>query len=354
MKKTFLATTALLAAGNSFAADVTAYGQVNKLIMGVDNGTETNTAIVDNDASSTRFGFKFQQQLENNLVVSALLELQTESNSSSGVDMEDEDTNEESDASGISERHSRIGIGSKYGTFFIGKTSEATDGIAEIDLGGVSDVMYSDASIVGAAVKFVQKDGSALSASKKIGDLYSNFDGGRENLVRYDSPIFNGVSSSASITSGGDVALAAKYSGKIAGHLNVKAGLGYEKVATSSTIDDQITGSISAKCDNTGLAATVAMGQRTFETAGRDDAEFMYTKLSYMPNGSNFEYAVDYANSEAVSGNNEELDAYGVGAQYNIAKGVSTSVMYRMLEADNLSEEADEIQVMTAGLKVKF
>jgi predicted porin len=354
MKKAFLATTALLAAGNAFAADVTAYGQVNKLIMGVDNGTETNTAIVDNDASSTRFGFKAKQQLDNGLVISGLLELQSESNSSSGVNMEDDGTNEEDDASGISERHSRIGVGSKYGTFLIGKTSEATDGVAEIDLGGVSDIMYSDVSIAGAGVKFVQKSGAALTTTKTVGNVYSNFDGGRENLVRYDSPIFNGVSSSASITSGGDIALAAKYQGKVADRIKVKAGLGYEKVETSTDINDQIMGSISAKCDVSGLAATFAMGQRFHEASNRKDGEFMYTKLSYMPNGSNFEYAVDYGSSENVSGNNEELDAYGIGAQYNIAKGVSTSVMYRMLEADKLSEETDEIQVMTAGLKVKF
>lgn len=352
MKKAFLATTALLAAGNAFAADVTAYGQVNKLIMGVDNGAETNTAIVDNDASSTRFGFKAKKQLDNGLVVSGLLELQSESNSSSAVNMENDEQNQE--ASGITERHSRIGIGSKYGTFLIGKTSEATDGIAEMDLGGVSDVMYSDISVIGGAVKFVQKDGKALPTTRTISELYSNFDGGRENLVRYDSPIFNGVSSSASITSGGDLALAAKYKGKMAERISLKAGLGYEKVESSTLISKQVTGSISAKDEVTGLAATFAMGTRSFEDKKRDDAEFMYTKLSYLPVGSNFEYAVDYSTSEAVTGEKEELDAYGVGAQYNIAKGVSTSVMYRKLDADNLTKDTDEVQVMTAGLKVKF
>lgn len=358
LKSAFLATTALLAAGNALAADVTAYGQVNKLVVSLDNGNETNTAIVDNDSSSTRFGFKAQQQLENGLVVSGLLELQSESNSSSAVGFETDDSNE--DASGISERHSRIGIGSDYGTFMIGKTSESTDGISEMDLGGVSDVMYSDISNIGGAASFVKKsDGTALTTSRTIGDLYMNSDGGRTNLVRYDSPSINGVSGSASISSGGDIAVAAKYSGKI-DRFKVKAGLGMKKhesnnaAGTADVIDQDISGSVSVLCEKSGLGVTFAMGERSFDGTARKDAEFMYTKLSYLPVGSNFEYAVDYATAESASADNEEIESYGAGAQYNIAKGVSTSVMYRQIEADNLSEEADDIRVLSAGLKVKF
>lgn len=354
MKKTFLATTALLAAGNAFAAELTAYGQVNKLIMGVDNGSETNTAIVDNDASSTRFGFKAQQQLENGLVVSGLLELQTESNSSYSVTMDD-DSNEEN--SGISERHSRVGIGSKYGTFLIGKTSEATDGIAELDLGGVSDVMYSDISSIGGGVSFLNSSDKNSSGST-IANLYNTFDGGRTNLVRYDAPIINGLATSVSVASGGDLAVAAKYTTKVADRVKVKAGLGYKKHTVSTVIDDEIVGSITAKCDVSGLAATVAMGERKYKDSSLRDAEFMYTKLSYLPNNSKFEYAVDYAVSESasevVAANNAEIESFGAGLQYNIAQGVSTSVMYRNIAADKLSADVEDIKVMTAGLKVKF
>lgn len=350
MKKAFLATTALLAAGNAFAADVAVYGQVNKLIMGVDNGAETNTAIVDNDASSTRFGFKAQQQLENGLVVSGLLELQSESNSSSAVTMDDDNNDE---GSSISERHSRIGLGTKYGTFLIGKTSEATDGITEIDLGAATDVLYADVTAIGGAVDFVKSSDETTSGSS-ISDLYSTFDGGRTNLVRYDTPIVNGVSGSTSISSGGDFGVAAKYSAKFADRWNVKAGVGYKNFASSDVIDNQVSGSATVKCDVTDLAATFAMGERSYKDGARDNANFLYTKLSYLPTESNFEYAVDYAQSESVSADKQELDAYGAAVQYNIAKGVSTSVMYRNIQADNLAEEVEDIQVMTAGLKVKF
>jgi hypothetical protein len=351
LKSAFLATTAILSAGNAFASDVEVYGQVNKLIMGADNGVESNTAIVDNDASSTRFGFKAQKQLENGMVVSGLLELQSESNSSYSVTMDD-DNNEEN--SGITERHSRIGLGTKYGTFLIGKTSEATDGIAEIDLGGVQDVMYSDITSIGGGILFTES-ATSNATTKSIKDLYSNFDGNRTNLVRYDSPIINGVSASTSISSGGDLAVAAKYTTKVANMVKVKAGLGYKKHEVSSTVNDEIVGSVSALHEATGLAATVAMGERSFDS-NNQDSNFMYTKLSYLPVGSNFEYAVDYSKAEAVdtANSNADLKSYGLGGQYNIAEGVSTSVMYRQIKADDLAASVNDIKIMTAGLKVKF
>jgi len=350
LKSTFLATTALLAAGNALAADVTAYGQVNKLVVSTDNGAETNTAIVDNDSSSTRFGFKAKQQLDNGLVVSGLLELQSESNSSSAITGDDESNEEDS---GISERHSRIGLSGTYGTFLIGKTSESTDGIAEMDLGGVSDVMSSDITLIGASMNFLKKS-DETSTGKTIGALYSNFDGGRTNLVRYDTPALAGVSGSTSVSSGGDVSVAAKYSGKI-DRFKVKAGLGLKKHETSSTIDKDISGSVSVLCTESGVGLTVAAGERSYDTTqNRKDGEFVYTKLSYLPVGSNFEYAVDYTAAESVAADKEEISAYGAGVQYNIAKGVSTSVMYRQVEADKLADDAEDIKLITAGLKVKF
>ena len=355
LKSAFLATTAILAAGNALAADVSVYGQVNKLAVSADNGVESNTEIVDNDASSTRFGFKVNQQLENGLVASALLELQSEANSSSSTDFGDDESNQ--DGQSISERHSRVGLGGSFGTVLIGRTSESTDGISEQDLGGVADVMYSDLNAVGGSIHWRKKsDGTEIGVSgseKDLNDLYSNLDGGRTNLVRYDTPVVNGVQGSVSVASGGDIAVAAKYKGKI-DRFAIKAGVGIKKHESSDDVKHDISGSASIKCEESGVAATVAMGQRSHEAAGRKDGEFLYTKLSYAPVNSKMEYAIDYGTSESISADKEEVTSYGVGTQYNLAKGVSTSLMYRQFEADKLSDEVEDIKVISAGLKVKF
>jgi predicted porin len=351
LKSTFLATTSLLAASTALAADVEVYGQVNKLVVSVDNNVSSSTDIVDNDASSTRFGFKVKQQLENGMVASALLELQTESNSSNALDASGDDQNESQNSS-ISERHSRVGLSGNFGTILIGKTSEATDGVAEVDLGGVSDVMYSDITSTAGATAFTD---NGTSTGVKMSKLYSNFDGGRTNLVRYDTPIVNGVQGSVSVSSGSDVAVAAKYKATHAG-FNVAAAVGYQNLnsADNATADKKYTGSASVKHEATGLAATVATGMGDYTNG--DEGKFYYTKLSYLPNESKFEYAVEYAKSsldqDAASKN--ELESYGAGVQYNLAKGVSTSVMYRQMSAEIDSSSTSDIDVMSAGLKVKF
>lgn len=352
LKSTFLATTSLLAASTALAADVEVYGQVNKLLVSSDNGVLSSTDIVDNDASSTRFGFKVKQQLENGMVASALLELQTESNSSVGIDGTGDESNEKSKS--ISERHSRVGLSGNFGTILLGKTSEATDGVAEVDLGGVSDVMYSDITSTAGAMAFTD---NGTSTGVKMSDLYSNFDGGRTNLVRYDSPIVNGVQGSVSVSSGSDVAVAAKYKATHAG-FNVAAAVGYQNLnasdASSAAVDKKYTGSASVKHEATGLAATVATGLGDYTNG--DEGKFYYTKLSYLPTESKFEYAVEYAKSslDQSGSTKNELESLGAGVQYNLAKGVSTSVMYRQMTADIASTETDEIDIMSAGLKVKF
>lgn len=356
IKTAFLATTALLAAGNSYAADMSVYGQVNKLIVSGDAGVDRTTAIVDNDTSSTRFGFKAQEQLANGMVVSGLLELESESNSSFDIALEDDEANEEN-GNGISERHSRIGLGTQFGTFLIGKTSESTDGIAELDLGGVQDVMMSDITLIGGGMAFFEKDNTATNET--IATHFSNFDGDRTNLVRYDSPIYRGLSGSASLSSGGDMALAAKYQGYAMQGVKVKAGLGYKNHESSAnaTVDKDIVGSASVLHEATGLAATVAYGERSFETAGKDDSKFMYTKLSYAPVGTNLEYAVDYAENEDLETDGTEVKSMGIGAQYNLTEGVSTSVMYREVEGEGAgisANKVDDIKLITAGLRVKF
>ena len=76
MKKALFATSALAVAGfvaaDASAVDVEMYGQVNKLFAVSDDGQNTETTVWDNDNSSTRFGMKGSQALDNGLTASVL------------------------------------------------------------------------------------------------------------------------------------------------------------------------------------------------------------------------------------------------------------------------------------------
>lgn len=360
MKKTLLATTAFAAvAASASAVDVEMYGQVNKGIFAIDDGENTEVGVFDNDFSSTRFGMKGAQALDNGLTASVLLEGEIESNSSAtqtqnltgGIQ-----TTPTSDGGAFVTRQARVGLGGNWGAVFIGHQSIATDSVTEQDLVGARDVMGSDLEDIGGGFGFNVTSvvsGSVVplgvNSGVTAGNLYDNFDGSREDSVRYDSPIVNGFQGRISASQGGDVDAAAYYAGEMEG-VKIKAALGYsvnssDATATNST-EDMVMGSISAKHES-GLAATLAYGEGSAETG--TDPEFLYVKAGYAWN--NMEVAADYGTSENASG---DLDSYGVAGQMNFGSGVSAAVLYRQFDADISGIETDEINVYGVNMRVKF
>ena len=349
MKKTILmaagaVVAAASAATSAQAVDVELYGQVNKAVMAVDDGTETATHFVDNDKSSSRIGVRGEQMLDNGLTASVLFEFQSEANSSSGSLNDDA----KDGSNNVSERHSRVGLAGDFGALFLGKTSTATDGIAEIDIAGASDVMGSYLGRFGGGV--------AVSGTTVSG-YTTNFDGisagtdDRASGISYHSPVFNGVQARAAVVQGGTADLALRYSGKIDAFM-VKAGIGYvSNNDDAAAYESTMAGSISAKHDS-GLGATFAYGTAEAKATGSDDPSNMYFKVGYT--FDNMEVAADFGQTDDLAGNDSELTAYGLAAQYNLGNGVSAGALYRTLEADDSTDNYDEINVFLANMKVKF
>lgn len=345
-----LATGALLAAGFSAtdaqAVDVEMYGQVNKGVLHVDAGDNgSETSIVDNDGSSTRFGVKGEQMLDNGLTASVLLEFQSESNSSASVDGNDNDTDAK-EGTAFTEREARVGLAGNFGAILLGKTSGVTQGIAEIDLAGAADVMNSDITDYAGAV--------TLDTGVTFAQASNNFDGSRHNAVVYMTPVVNGFQAGVHMTEVGNVAGALRYSGKIDAY-QIKAGIAYETVEEAdsvSTAEDRTVGSVSVKHDS-GLAATFAYGVQSDDAANRDDATNTYVKVGYTMDA--LELAADYTLSEDVAQNGDELTSYGLAAQYNLGKGVSVAGLYRTVELDRDGSTTEEdVDMFMANLRVKF
>lgn len=368
MKK-LLATTAIIAAAgfvafDAAAVDVELYGQVNKGVMFFDDGQNTEFNVVDNDRASTRFGMKGEQALDNGLTASVLFEVEMQSNASdvltqnSGITVSATPT---SAGGTFAERHARVGLAGDFGAVFVGQTSTATDGVAEQDLAGASDVMNSDIEDIGGGLFFRTSAGALTTVS--INNATNNFDGnGRADVLRYDSPMFNGFQVRTSVAQGGDMDLGLFYKGKMDA-LDVKAALGYvaNNDSASSTgllqVEDQLSGSISVKHDN-GVAATFAYGQQDLKNkaTGQDDPSYYYVKLGYAWDA--FEVAADYSkNSDintAVAAGSPEVTHFGLGAQYNLGNGVSTSAYYKTFDYDVTGTNTDEINLYGVNLRVKF
>lgn len=369
MKKSILlATSAIIASGavavNAQAVDVELYGQVNKGVMGYNVGGDSEVAIVDNDVSSTRFGLRGEQQLDHGLTASVLLEAELQTAGRATDDVNNTGTAPTAAAAnGFLERHARVGLAGQWGALFVGRTSSATDGITEIDLGAVSDIMNSATDRIGGGLEIV-------AAGSTVSDLTDNidgiaFDGGvgvdanegdRADLVRYDTPIVNGLQGRIAYVQDGDIDASVLYNTKHDA-LEIAAGLGYIQYNDTAAFGAQkaIAGSVSVAHDN-GVSVTAALGKRYFDDTTANDPKFGYVKVGYQMGNTGF--AVDYARHEdslvTAGATGTTVNAYGLGVQQDLGHGVSAAAYWRKLDANVAGSAEQGVDVYGVNMRVKF
>lgn len=129
-------------------------------------------------------------------------------------------------------RHSHVWLETALGKVTVGRASTATDGIVEIDLANTNiasvpmsmEPLWTYSGLPGVGLGFINPVG---------------FDGGRANIVRYDTPTFGGFQASASWGGGqtisGDDAwdAAIRYAAEFGG-IRFAAGVGYRVESLSS------------------------------------------------------------------------------------------------------------------------
>lgn len=160
-------------------------------------------------------------------------------------------------------RHSNVWVETALGKFTVGRGSTATDGITEIDLANTNiaslpmsvEPLWTQSGIPGLGLGIVNPVG---------------FDGGRANIVRYDTPNFGGFVASASwgggqSASGDDVwDVAMRWAGEFGG-FRVAAGAGYrvENLDAFAASDmTTLAGSASVLHVSTGLFLNGYAGQQ--------------------------------------------------------------------------------------------
>ncbi len=361
MKKTLLATTALaFVAAHASAVDVEMYGQVNKGLFGYNDGRGTDVVVTDNGLSSTRFGVKGAQTLDNGLTASVLFEGEMASNASNSFTQASVNgtttatTPANSTSTSFGERQARVGLSGNFGGVYLGQQSTAIDGVLTQDLAGAQDVMSADYAQIGGGLRLRRTNDTFIgSSTDTLSTLTSGIAQSRADSVRYDSPIFNGFQARASVAQGGDSEGAVFYDGSVAS-LKVKGAAGVrfnnDETTTSTAGDMAYVASASAAHDS-GLAAT--LGYTLEEKKTGSDADAWYAKVGY--SFGSYEVAADYGKSKDFGVlTDSELDAYGLGAQYNMGNGVSVAGLYRKFEADASSTSASDIDLYGVNMRVKF
>lgn len=364
---------------------LTIYGRVNQALLYWDDGTESNSYVVNNKTATTVVGFEGSANIHANFSAGYRLELELASANSDFVDqgrapviggVGDEGR------SGPFIRHSNWWVEhKKFGRFTMGLQSNSTDNIAEMDLSRTSAVSLSSVETwsegfflrdenSGQFVLFPGLLSGAGTAFSLVGDLWrGNFDGGRGNLIRYDSPVVAGFILSADWGEDDDWAVALRYAGEF-GQFRVRAGIGYHdgKILDTDNVTailgenavpdhEEVVGSFSILHQPTGLFFTAAAGSRDWEHLPNSNFQILGDKYYYLKAGlvqkwnslgdtaiygeyyKISDVGLEFGNAAVDARYNEEAEAFGFGiVQHVDAAAMELYLAYRHYRADDITD----------------
>ena len=265
---------------NSSGGSLKFYGQFDSLYLSFDDGVSSTTELADNSSSSSRFGFWLLQSVGE-------AELRFRLETALGVP-ESKDFSQTSSLQGIDWgrtqlRHVDLQFETaRYGTFYFGQGSMATDGLGDQDASGTG--LATSVSIGDVAAAFEFRTGTGALSGVLIGDAFPNFDGSKRGRIRYDTPKFAGFTFGAAygekVLSEGnsdrffDTGLG--YEAEFENGVELEFGLGYAVRERAGSINRQDTFASASVLFPSGFNATFATGDRN--TAGG----YNYAKFGYV------------------------------------------------------------------------
>jgi hypothetical protein len=319
-------------------------GQINRALMSVDDGTDSEWFNVDNGNSSTRFRFNAEGQAAPGWRGGILFEVQYQSNASDAVTFANRSVSPE-----LTERHMDVFVASPYGTLRLGQGDGAANGASEVDLSGTTVAHYASSPDIGGAFEY--RSAGALSGTS-IGASISNQDfESRYDRLHYQSPNFNGFM--GEVSSGHKqndiIELALRYSGKFAFGL-LAGALGYSKEdAAPGGTDDKVIGGSVSWLHPSGFNLTFA--HTTRDLPGRD-GEFNYLKGGYKTGKHAF--SVDYGMGDDQAATGDEAKVYGVGYVFVPIAWAEIFALYKVHSLDRPGVSLEDITFIMVGSRVKF
>ena len=312
-------------------------GQVNRALMQVDDGTNSELHNVDNATSSTRFRFTGSADVMPGTKAGIVFEAEFMSNASNVVTQA-----AKSSPASLEERIMNVFFQNSVGTFTLGQGPGASDGGIEVDLSGTDVVQGAlAASSLGGGIAFV--GGPTIGNSISDQDFESRYD-----RFRYDSPNLGpiGIALSKGVKDDVDVSeVALRLSTDVAGG-KLAAAVGSSTQDTTPTKDEVTGGSVSWLMPN-GLNFTYAMSSR--DSGGRE-RDFNYFKIGYKFGRSAI--ALDLGKGENQSAAGAETEMTGIGYVYSPQKWAELYVGYKTFGFNGAG--VNDISIITAGSRLKF
>ena len=337
----------------SDTAGIAVYGQVNRGVMYIDDGQDSEIHHVDNDNSSSRIGAKVKAE-KDGLTAGANFEFEYKSPGSDKIEMDGTDNSEDS----LYKRKIEAYLSGVFGTLTLGYGPTVADASSEIDLSGTSLAGRSKVASIGGAVMFFDEETDLLTTTT-IGKSFSNMDGVQNDRVRYDSPEFYGFQLSTSVVSDdGDDAIDAgiSYQGKVS-DAKIQGAIVFVDYDPETKIKSQVNGSASVLFP-VGFSVTLASGKQNMEESGREDPTFYYGKLGYMTeiwSVGKTAMSIDYGKFEDQAMEGDDGDSMGVQFVQTLKDWYTELyVGYRLFSLDRDNADLHDINAVLAGMRLKF
>ncbi len=343
------AATLSLAAGSAGAQGFEAKisGHLNRMIMQVDDGTDSELFHADNVNSQTRLRFTGTKEVQPGLTAGINWEVGYTSNPSNALSM----TNR-SVAATFNERHVDVFLSGGWGRLSMGQGDGAANGAMEVDLSGTAVVQYSGIADIGGGFAF--RNGAAFGPT--IAQTIDNLDfESRYERLRYDTPKFGPLSVAASYGTKGNNNVY-ELAGWLAGETGigkVAAGLGWsrEKIGGAAG-DEDIFGGSASWLHGSGLNLTLGFASSEDDTPGRATRNFSYVKVGYA--SGRHAVALDYGRGEDIGANGDEADVIGIGYVYTPQKWIELYAGVKQHSLDRPGTGFDDISFAMAGTRIKF
>ena len=334
-------------------------GHINRAVNFADDGDKTRAFFVDNDTSNSRIRFVGTGQVTEDTKLGSRIEVAFSPNNSFDVSQDDQSTGDFIDVRKV-EAFAR---NDTYGQLLFGKGPASADDTAEYDLSLVAGpIMYSGIADIVGGLQFAS---SGALTGVTVGDAFFNFDGNRQDRVRYDTPnIGPGLQLSASAGSSQRYDAALTWGGDYGDWSGVDIGpfttLGAVSIRepNASGVDWRFAGSFSTLHNPTGLSLTVSGGLDSREASAESDPYNIYGKIGWDTSFFKFGqtgFGVDYTYNEHNSAQGDEGQSFGLAAIQLIENfGTELYAQFRLYDLDRAGGGVDDIVVGTVGARVKF
>jgi predicted porin len=335
---------ALVVPATASAIEYTISGQVNRAIRFADDGQGSAVQHIDNGASNTRFRFQGSEDIGNGMKAGIYIETAVASNFGSSHALKTGDGPDNA----FTIRHSALFFSGNWGKVSLGHTSDAHDGRSFADLSNtwlVNEV--SSFTEHGGAIAWRTSAGGTAGGTT-LGSAFGSFDGGRRDVIRYDTPAMGPASAAVSIGNnerwsvGGGL-----YTALGGGELSMAAGY-TDTGGTSAAVDDFFSVSASYLFSQ-GTSLTLMYGESDATAAGIDPQQY-YAKLGHQ--WGNHAVSIHYGESEDISAAGEDNEFWGVGWVYTMRKDIELYAGYNNYELDRAGSE--DIDMVLVGSRIKF